>query len=190
VIANHKQREAPSRGDRCDVKIYHFVPITYVAIEGHRLPSVAGAGRRFHIHSVSINWTADDGETSAAGRTGSGQPGSGWAGGVFSTDRSKMERSRMSFLLRVIAFAFAIFIGASYASAQETCLAYQQGTLGCPNYGAPAATAVPGPSMDGGVATAPAGSSVTLFLAEECRRMGSWSACSRPATASTEPTAL
>jgi hypothetical protein len=51
----------------------------------------------------------------------------------------------------------------SHASAQETCLAYQQGTLGCPNYGAPAATAVPGPSMDGGVATAPAGSSVTLF---------------------------
>jgi hypothetical protein len=69
----------------------------------------------------------------------------------------------MSFLVRAIAFAAVIFVGVSHAAAQETCLAYQQGTVGCPNYGAPAATAVPGPSMDGGVATVPGGSSVTLF---------------------------
>jgi hypothetical protein len=69
----------------------------------------------------------------------------------------------MSFLLRVIASSAAIFVGVSHATAQEPCLAYQRGTVGCPGYGAPAATAVPGPSMDGGVAGVSGGSSTTLF---------------------------
>jgi hypothetical protein len=66
-------------------------------------------------------------------------------------------------LCRAVVSAAIIFLGVSYASAQETCLLYQRGTVDCPAYGAPAATAVPGPSMDGGVATVPNGSSVTLF---------------------------
>jgi hypothetical protein len=58
--------------------------------------------------------------------------------------------------------ATMVFFCVSHADAQ--CLAYQQGTVGCPNYGAPAATAVPGPSMDGGVATVTTGQpAVTLF---------------------------
>jgi hypothetical protein len=61
--------------------------------------------------------------------------------------------------------AIAIFVGlgASQASAQQTCLLYQEGTVGCPVYGAPATTAVPGPSMDGGVTTMPNQQSTTLF---------------------------
>jgi hypothetical protein len=69
----------------------------------------------------------------------------------------------MNDLLGVVAVAIIVFLGVSHATAQETCLLYQRGTVDCPAYGAPAATAVPGPSMDGGVAMLPNGSSVTLF---------------------------
>jgi hypothetical protein len=69
----------------------------------------------------------------------------------------------MDRLCRAVVSAATIFLGMSHAGAQETCLLYQRGTVDCPAYGAPAATAVPGPSMDGGVATVPNGSSVTLF---------------------------
>ena len=54
----------------------------------------------------------------------------------------------MELLLRAAAFAITVFLGVSGASAQDTtCLLYQRGTVDCPGYGAPAATAVPGPSM-------------------------------------------
>jgi hypothetical protein len=69
----------------------------------------------------------------------------------------------MNYLTRVAASAVAILFGVSHVSAQETCLLYQRGTVECPGYGAPAATAVPGPSMDGGVPTIPNSSSTTLF---------------------------
>jgi hypothetical protein len=54
-------------------------------------------------------------------------------------------------------------LGVSQSTAQQPCLLYQEGTVGCPVYGAPAATAVPGPSMDGGVTTVPNAQSTTLF---------------------------
>jgi hypothetical protein len=69
----------------------------------------------------------------------------------------------MKHLCRTIAFVAVLVSGASRASAQETCLLYQRGTVECPGYGAPAATAVPGPSVDGGVATIPNATSTTLF---------------------------
>jgi hypothetical protein len=69
----------------------------------------------------------------------------------------------MDRVCQAIVSVCVFFLGASEASAQETCLLYQRGTVECPGYGAPAATAVPGPSMDGGVATVPSGSSLTLF---------------------------
>jgi hypothetical protein len=69
----------------------------------------------------------------------------------------------MGYLCCTIAFVMSVFLGVSCATAQETCLLYQRGTVDCPAYGAPAATAVPGPSMDGGVATVPNASSTTLF---------------------------
>jgi hypothetical protein len=53
----------------------------------------------------------------------------------------------MKHLGRAIAFAMMVFLGVCGAFAQDTCLAYQRGTVECPGYGAPAATAVPGPSM-------------------------------------------
>jgi hypothetical protein len=71
------------------------------------------------------------------------------------------ERS-MKHLCRAVAFAITIFLGVSSGSAQETCLLYQQGTVGCPNYGAPAATAVPGPSMASNIGLG-APTAVTLF---------------------------
>jgi hypothetical protein len=61
----------------------------------------------------------------------------------------------------IITIAFSA--GVSDARAQAPCLLYQRGTVECPGYGAPAATAVPGPSLDGGVAQVTSGSSVTLF---------------------------
>jgi hypothetical protein len=67
-------------------------------------------------------------------------------------------------ILNVVAAAATFLLVASaHAAAQQPCLAYQQGTVGCPNYGAPAATAVPGPSIDGGVVTVPNQQSTTLF---------------------------
>jgi hypothetical protein len=69
----------------------------------------------------------------------------------------------MDHLYRALAIAMLLFLSVSCAAAQETCLLYQRGTVECPGYGAPAATAVPGPSMDAGVATVPLGSSVSLF---------------------------
>jgi hypothetical protein len=72
----------------------------------------------------------------------------------------------MNHLSRTIAFVTMSLMGVSQAPAQETCLLYQRGTVECPGYGAPAATAVPGPSMDGGVATVPNAQSVTLFGGE------------------------
>jgi hypothetical protein len=53
----------------------------------------------------------------------------------------------MKHLCRAVAISTMVFLGASGASAQDTCLLYQRGTVECPGYGAPAATAVPGPSM-------------------------------------------
>jgi hypothetical protein len=69
----------------------------------------------------------------------------------------------MRHICQSIVIASLFLPHASEASAQETCLLYQRGTVECPGYGAPAATAVPGPSTDGGVATVPNGSSTTLF---------------------------
>jgi hypothetical protein len=69
----------------------------------------------------------------------------------------------MKHLCRAIAFVTTMFLGASQASAQETCLLYQRGTVECPGYGAPAATAVPGPSKDAGIATIANGISTGLF---------------------------
>jgi hypothetical protein len=68
----------------------------------------------------------------------------------------------MKQLCWAIASATMVFLGASSASAQETCLLYQRGTVECPGYGAPAATAVPGPSMDGSTSMQ-TGTSTTLF---------------------------
>jgi hypothetical protein len=69
-------------------------------------------------------------------------------------------------MVNITAAATIITVGLGFgmgqAAAQTTCLAYQEGTVGCPVYGAPAATAVPGPSMDGGVTVTSAGGS-TLF---------------------------
>lgn len=62
----------------------------------------------------------------------------------------------------VIATLFLLAVS-SQAAAQETCSLFQAGTVGCPVFGAPAATAVPGPSMDGGVATVQGGETSTLF---------------------------
>jgi hypothetical protein len=69
----------------------------------------------------------------------------------------------MSHLFGVVGLASMGFFFVSHVAAQETCLLYQRGTVDCPAYGAPAATAVPGPSMDGVVTTVPSGSSTTLF---------------------------
>jgi hypothetical protein len=69
----------------------------------------------------------------------------------------------MDHFRRALASAMIIFLIVTSAAAQEPCLLYQRGTVACPDYGAPAATAVPGPSMDGGVATAPNGASTMLF---------------------------
>jgi hypothetical protein len=71
----------------------------------------------------------------------------------------------MDHLLRAITFATMVFLGVSCAAAQVhvTCFP-QRGAENCPEYTAPAATAVPGPSMDGGVgAIMSGGSSYTLF---------------------------
>jgi hypothetical protein len=68
----------------------------------------------------------------------------------------------MKHLCRAAAFAPMIFLGVSGASAQDTCLAYQRGTVECPGYGAPAATAVPGPSMGSNI-TLGAPAAFTLF---------------------------
>jgi hypothetical protein len=62
----------------------------------------------------------------------------------------------------VITIAF-LGLGMGHATAQETCPVFREGTVGCPVFGAPAATAVPGPSMDGGVASVQPGQTVTLF---------------------------
>jgi hypothetical protein len=62
----------------------------------------------------------------------------------------------MELLRRAIAFAIMVFLGVSCASAQDTtCLLYQRGTVDCPGYGAPAATAVPGPSMASNIGLGP-----------------------------------
>jgi hypothetical protein len=68
----------------------------------------------------------------------------------------------MKHLCSAIAFATMVFLGASHASAQETCLLYQRGTVECPGYGAPAATAVPGPSMASSIGLGPP-QAFTLF---------------------------
>jgi hypothetical protein len=69
----------------------------------------------------------------------------------------------MDHLGRAVASAMIIFLLVTQAGAQEPCLLYERGTVACPGYGAPAATAVPGPSLDGGVTTVPNASSTTLF---------------------------
>ena len=71
----------------------------------------------------------------------------------------------MKQLCRAIASTTLLFLGASSASAKETCLLYQRGTVECPGYGAPAATAVPGPSMDTTmpISGAPGAPAITLF---------------------------
>jgi hypothetical protein len=52
----------------------------------------------------------------------------------------------------------------SFASpAHAACTPSQVGTANCPDYTAPATTAVPGPSMDGSTVIAAGGISVTLF---------------------------
>jgi hypothetical protein len=69
----------------------------------------------------------------------------------------------MELLRRAIAFAIMVFLGVSCASAQDTtCLLYQRGTVDCPGYGAPAATAVPGPSMASNIGLGPP-QAFTLF---------------------------
>jgi hypothetical protein len=68
----------------------------------------------------------------------------------------------MKQLCCAIASATMVFLGAASASAQETCLLYQRGTVECPGYGAPAATAVPGPSMASNIPLGPP-QAVTLF---------------------------
>lgn len=69
----------------------------------------------------------------------------------------------MKHLCRAIAFVTIVFLGVSGASAQDPCLLYQRGTLDCPGYGAPAATAVPGPSMDTTLALNTSLQAVALF---------------------------
>ena len=49
------------------------------------------------------------------------------------------------------------------ATSTTTCNSSTRGTIGCPNYTAPAATAVPGASMDGSMKV-PAGTSTVLLL--------------------------
>jgi hypothetical protein len=78
--------------------------------------------------------------------------------------REQIKRQgEMNCLHCAVVSAAMVFLGAAHATAQETCLLYQRGTVDCPGYGAPAATAVPGPSLDGGVATLPNATSTTLF---------------------------
>jgi hypothetical protein len=55
-----------------------------------------------------------------------------------------------------------LLVASAHATAQQPCLLYQEGTVGCPVFGAPAATAVPGPSMADGL-TLQYGTSTTLF---------------------------
>jgi hypothetical protein len=74
-----------------------------------------------------------------------------------------LEGSMDHLLRAVMSATMFLLVASSHATAQETCLLYQRGTVDCPAYGAPAATAVPGPSMDGGVAQVPSAQSTTLF---------------------------
>ena len=70
----------------------------------------------------------------------------------------------MDHLFRAVVIATLFLLAvSSQAAAQETCSVFREGTVGCPVFGAPAATAVPGPSMDGGVAVVPQAQTVILF---------------------------
>jgi hypothetical protein len=70
----------------------------------------------------------------------------------------------MEHLFRTVVTATLFLLAvSSQAAAQETCSVFREGTAGCPVFGAPAATAVQGPSMDGGVTTVPEAQIVTLF---------------------------
>src|ERR1700722_4009913 len=61
----------------------------------------------------------------------------------------------MKYLCSAIAFATVVFLGASHASAQETCLLYQRAMVIGAGYAAPAAAGAHGPSMASSIRLGP-----------------------------------
>ena len=75
--------------------------------------------------------------------------------GCFSVSWRDQWINEAAYLASNVGTGTFLLLASLHAADQQSCLAYQQGTVGCSKYGAPAATAVPGPSMDGGVTTMP-----------------------------------